>query len=154
MCSSVLVCKHRCPDIAGILAVDPARQRRETFRLITRVTGQWRRMGSRAGDWLIWGTSFLNSLDCVCVSMDRTRKNKLTLQCLMATGEWMLPSTPPFTCTLTWCARRCSPTTLPRPCAEPSASPTSALSRRPPGRYAAFSGAQPWYASWARLFCG
>lgn len=53
MCSSVLVCKHRCPDIAGILAMDQARQRRETFSLIIRVTRRWRRMGSRAGDWLI-----------------------------------------------------------------------------------------------------
>ena len=101
MCSSVLVCKHRCPNVAGILAFDQARQKRETFSLIIWVTKQWRRMGSSAGDRLILSHATPNSLNCFCVPIDRTRKNKLTLQCLMAMGEWTLPFMPPFTCMLT-----------------------------------------------------
>lgn len=73
-----------------------------------------------------------------CVSIDRTKKNKLILQCLMATGEWTLPSMPPSISTWTWCTRRCSSRTLQRPCAELSVWPTSALSRRQPERWLSY----------------
>lgn len=66
MCSSVLVCEHRCPNSAGILAADQACQERETFSLVIWVTNAVEEDGQQCRGSAHLNHAIPNSLDCFC----------------------------------------------------------------------------------------